>query len=131
MDERVFVMLLAAAAGGAGAAARYLVDGAITQWLARRVQGSPFPYGTWAVNLSGSLLIGVLAGAAAPLHPFAAVLGVGLLGGYTTFSAASYETVRLLRRGRPLAGLLNGVGQLVCAALAAVAGFGLGSLFAF
>ena len=131
VGEAGFVTLLAAFAGGLGAVARYLVDSAIMLRVARNARAATFPYGTWVVNLSGSLLIGAVAGSVSSLHPLAAVLGVGLLGGYTTFSAASYETIQLLRRGRVFVGFLNGVGQLCCAVGLATAGFGLGSLIAF
>lgn len=124
-------MLFAALAGGVGAVLRYLVDSATMLRVARSARATPFPYGTWVVNVSGSLLIGVLLGVVAPLHPAATILGVGLLGGYTTFSSASYETVRLLQRGRVWAGLVNGPGQLVLAVVAAAAGCGLGQLIAF
>lgn len=122
------IMLLAALAGGVGAVLRFTIDGAITRRLAQRTRGSSYPYGILAVNLSGSLLIGLLLGAAGPLSPLVVVLGVGALGGYTTFSTASFDTVRLLQRGRPLAALANGVGQLVLAAAAAGVGLALGSL---
>ena len=58
------------------------------------------------------------------------VLGGGLLGGYTTFSTASVETVRLLLDGRTRAGLVNALGMLAGAVLAALLGFWLGSLVA-
>ncbi len=128
MTESILVTLLAALAGGVGAVLRFVLDGTIASRLARRTRGAAFPWGILVVNLSGSLCIGVLAGAVAPAHPMAAVLGVGLLGGYTTFSTASYDTVRLLRRGRVLAGLANGLGQLVGAVVLAWFGFVLGSL---
>lgn len=129
MPERLELILLAACAGGLGAAARFVVDGAVTRRLARRTRGHSYPYGILLVNVSGSLLIGLLLGAAGPLHPLATVLGVGALGGYTTFSTASFDTVRLLQRGRPLAAFANGLGQLVLATSAAGVGLALGSLF--
>ncbi|MCA0345765.1 MAG: CrcB family protein [Actinobacteria bacterium] len=128
MSEQLPLVLLAAAAGGVGAALRFVIDGAVTRRLAQRTRGQAYPYGILVVNLSGSLLIGLLLGAAGPLHPLVTVLGVGALGGYTTFSTASFDTVRLLQRGRLLAALANGLGQLVLAAAAATAGFALGSL---
>src|SRR5690606_8294537 len=105
----------------------------------RRVRGSSFPYGTFIVNVSGSVLIGLLAGVFVGLpagasevsHQVAVVVGVGLLGGYTTFSSASYETVRLLQRGRVGAVLVHGVGQLVLTVAAAGLGFAVGSFFSF
>ncbi len=131
MTAHAGVVLLAALAGGGGAVARFVIDGAITHRLARSAGRASFPWGILVVNLSGSLLIGVLGGAIGSAHPMAVVLGVGALGGYTTFSAASFDTVTLLRRGRPLAALANGVGQLLLAVAAASLGFLLGSLLAF
>ena len=128
MSERLELILLAAFAGGLGAVARFVIDGAVTRRLARRTRGPSYPYGILLVNVSGSLLIGMLVGVAGPLHPLATVLGVGALGGYTTFSTASFDTVRLLQRGRQLAALANGFGQLVLAIVAAGVGLALGSL---
>ena len=128
MTEHLPTMLLAALAGGVGAVLRLVIDGAITMRLARRTAGRSYPYGILFVNLSGSLLIGLLLGAAGPLHPLVTVLGVGALGGYTTFSTASFDTVRLLQRGRPIAALSNSVGQLMLAVAAAGVGFALGAL---
>lgn len=128
MPEHLGVMLLAAVAGGVGAVLRFILDGVVTRRLAQRTQGPAYPYGILAVNLSGSLLIGLLVGAAGSFGPLNTVLGVGALGGYTTFSTASFDTVRLLQRGRPLAALANGLGQLALAAVAAGIGLVLGSL---
>lgn len=121
---------LAALAGGVGAVVRFVIDSALTARVARRQRGSAFPRGILIVNLTGSLLIGVLAGVAADSEPVMLVLGAGLLGGYTTFSTASYDTIQLLRRGRIAAGFANGFGQLVVAVLTAWLGFALGSLIA-
>lgn len=127
--------LLAAVAGGVGSVLRFVLDSAIMARMARRVHGATYPAGILAVNLSGSFAIGVLAGIAVGAtgagHALSVVLGVGLLGGYTTFSTASYDTVRLLQRGRVAAGLLSGLGQLAAAVLAAGVGFALGSLAEF
>lgn len=128
MTEYLPIMLLTALAGGAGAVLRLVVDGAITRRLARRATGQPYPYGILVVNLTGSLLIGLLLGVAGAGHPLVTVFGVGALGGYTTFSTASFDTVRLLQRGRPLAALANGLGQLALAVVAAAVGLALGSL---
>lgn len=114
------VFLALSAAGGVGAAARLLVDGAI-----RARFGGRLPWGTLAINVSGSLLLGLLTGLAqaGPLpQPWELVLGGGLLGGYTTFSTASFETVRLLQERRTTAALINGPGMLLlCVAVALVA----------
>lgn len=113
-----------ALAGGLGAALRLLVDG-----LVRARLGDRLPWGTIAINLTGSLLLGLLTGAVAARAPdVAAVAGTGLLGGYTTFSSASLETVRLLQQRRPGAALLTGPGQLALAVLLASAGLVVGRL---
>lgn len=117
---------LAVAAGGA--------LGAVLRWWtvqgAARVFGRGFPYGTLAVNTLGSFLMGVLfvvlserfAGQDGPRL----ALAVGLLGGYTTFSAFSIETLGLLDEGRGLPALLNIGLNLMLALLAAAAGLALG-----
>src|SRR5699024_3958568 len=84
------MILAVALAGGAGAEARFVVDG----FIARR---SVLPLGTLLFNVTGSFLLGLAVGlfdgAAA-----ASVVGTGLLGGYTTFSTASVESVSLAMR---------------------------------
>ena len=83
--------------GGIGALARHLLDAAIT----RRAR-SPFPYGILAVNLSGALALGVLAGATHDTDTLRLV-GGGLLGAYTTFSTWMLHSHRL----GPRLGALN------------------------
>lgn len=112
-------VLLLTLAGGLGAVCRLLVDGAVrARWGSRR------PYGTLLVNVSGSLLLGLLTGLVldrgAP-GALRAVLGTGFCGGYTTFSTASLETVRLLAERR-VAALAYAAGTLVLTLLAAAAG---------
>lgn len=104
-------------AGGLGAAVRFVVDGAIRGRVA-----SDTPVGTMVVNVSGSLLFGVLTGAVlfhgAP-GLLALVAGTGFCGGYTTFSTASFETVRLLQRrehGNALVTLVGMVGGCLAGA---------------
>ncbi len=86
--------------GGLGSAARFAVSGMV----ARRF-GETFPWGTLVVNLSGSLAIGFIAAATAPdgrwlVSPGARqFLMLGLLGGYTTFSSFSLQTLELMRDG--------------------------------
>jgi fluoride exporter len=95
------------ALGGVGAIARFLLDGAV----ASRVAGA-FPFGTLAVNLSGALVLGVLHGAGVGGDALRLV-GIGLLGGYTTFSTWMLESHRLGEDGRMRAGLANVVVSLV------------------
>jgi CrcB protein len=115
------VVLLLIAAGGLGAACRFALDGAV-----RSRFGSGYPLGTLVINISGSLILGVLTGLTlAHLLPDTVrlVVGTGFLGGYTTFSTASFETVRLVQERRVPAALLYGLGTLI--ATTAVAGLGL------
>jgi fluoride exporter len=88
-------MLLVALGGALGSVARYLTTLATIRWI-----GIEFPWGTLAVNLVGSLLIGIvheLGATAASLSPDARLfLTTGVMGGLTTYSAFSYETARLL-----------------------------------
>lgn len=122
----VWTFVGAAVAGGIGAGLRYLVDVLI-------VGGKParFPLGILVVNLTGSFALGVLAGlGAAHLGTeLAWVLGVGLLGGYTTFSTVSVESALLIGAGEARRGWLNAAGTLVLGVAAAAAGLALGSLF--
>jgi menaquinone-specific isochorismate synthase len=114
-------VLLVLAGGMIGAPARYLVDRAVQ---ARR--DSVFPYGTLAVNVAGSALLGVLLGAQRHLGLSASVvllLGTGFCGGLTTFSTFGYETLRLLEDGAVGEAGLNVLGSLAGCVLAAWLGF--------
>ncbi|MBT3373908.1 MAG: fluoride efflux transporter CrcB [Rhodospirillaceae bacterium] len=92
-------MLLAVAFGGAlGALGRHLISGQVMRWM-----GSGFPWGTMTVNILGSFILGVLVeymalrwSATLEMRGF---LVVGVLGGFTTFSAFSLDVVLLLERG--------------------------------
>lgn len=93
--------------GGAGSVLRFLLERAITGRAARRrPHRPPFPLGTLAVNLSGAFLLGVLVGAA-PGGDVLRLLGTGLLGAYTTFSAWMFESERLAAGGRRRAAAAN------------------------
>ncbi len=121
------MLIMIAVAGGVGAALRFLVDLAIQRRLADR---SALPWGTMVINLSGSLLLGLITGYVSGHvdQAWATVAGVGLLGGYTTFSTASVETVRLLADRRYRDGLINGLGMLFGSVLLAYAGLLVGRL---
>jgi len=83
--------------GAVGTGARYLLGGVAIRWL-----GGEFPYGTLLVNVIGSFLIGLvqeLAGAAVVHENVRVVLAVGVLGGFTTYSAFAYESLRLAASG--------------------------------
>ena len=121
-----WLFVVVALAGGVGAAARFALDSLIRIRTAGRRMGEALPWGTLAINLSGSLLLGLLVGAvgAGVLGgEWQWALGAGFLGGYTTFSTASFETVRLIQERLYGAALANGLG-LLCVATAA-AGLGL------
>jgi CrcB protein len=107
--------------GGAGAVARVVVDAAVT----RRRRGT-FPAGTLVVNLSGTLVLGILVGAA--LHGDAyRLLGTGLLGAYTTFSTWMLETHELSAGRRLGLAALNVAGSLACGIAAVWLGRRLGA----
>jgi len=113
-------LLLVALLGGLGAATRFVVDG-----LVRGRWSQVFPLATVLINVSGSALLGLLAGASA-YHSLPAttylVAAAGFCGGYTTFSTAMVETVRLAQSGAYRSAAVNVVGTLVLAVGAAALG---------
>lgn len=114
-----FDVLWVGGAGSVGAMSRLIVD----SFVRLRVAGA-VPVGTLAVNVSGSFLLGVLTGLVifhgAP-SALTLVAGVGFCGGYTTFSAVSFESVRLLQQGEIRAAVVATGGNLFgCLAAAAV-----------
>ena len=121
------VIWLAIAVGGAlGAMARHALN------LAVQGRYRVFPVGIFAVNALGCLAIGILAGliASSRLHvpELARVfLVVGVLGGFTTFSAFGLDTFTLLRAGHTTWAAANGIGQMVVGVAAVWAGFTLAS----
>lgn len=115
-----------AVAGSLGAVLRYLVDRAV-QARAR----SEFPYGTLVINVTGSLILGFLTGAALHHHLAAdwlTVLGTGMIGAYTTFSTFSFDNFRLLTGDAAGTALTNMVLSVVAGLAAAAAGLALGGL---
>lgn len=112
-------------AGGVGAGIRYVIDVVVT-----RGRRDAFPIGILVVNVTGSALLGLLTGLGAVIGAdVLAVLGIGLLGGYTTFSTVSVETVQLARRGRRDWAVVNLFGTLAVAVVAAAIGMTIGGLF--
>ncbi|MDY0912769.1 CrcB family protein [Rathayibacter festucae] len=123
MTPPLLLLLCVSLAGGVGAAARLVLDGA-----ARSLVPVRWPVGTLLINVSGSLLLGVVTGlalAGALDESWRLVLGTGVLGGFTTFSTASVEAARMLLERRWAAGLGYGLGMWAAALAAAFAGLAL------
>lgn len=110
-----------AVAGGLGAATRWSLDGWIRPRTSRQV-----PWSTFVINVSGSLLLGLLIGLC-PGADWRTVLGTGFLGGYTTFSTASVEVVHLALDGRRGAAIGNAAAMLVLSVAAASVGYAIGT----
>ncbi|MFZ0666886.1 MAG: fluoride efflux transporter CrcB [Acidimicrobiales bacterium] len=105
-------------AGSTGAAARFIADGSVRSRFDLRL-----PAGTMAINLVGSLLLGVLTGLVLYHHASSTlvlVAGTGFCGGFTTFSTATFETVRLIQQGNHRMAAIN-CGMTVIGAIAAAA----------
>ena len=118
------IVLLVGLGGAVGAIMRYLMGG----WVHALLGSSSFPYGTLAVNVLGCLLIGVLMGVAETRQALSAearaLLMVGILGGFTTFSTFGYETMALVRAGDVLAGASNAAVHVVFGLAAVWVGYG-------
>lgn len=109
-----------------GANARFLIGG----WIAERF-GTAFPWGTFVINVSGSLLIGIVVTLSTErLAPewFRPLLAIGFLGSYTTFSTFSYETLSLVQNGAWLAAAANVVASVGAAFIGVYVGTALARL---
>lgn len=115
------------AAGGTGALLRYAVAG-----LVQARAGATFPWGTLVVNVSGCLLIGLLATWFESRSLLSAELRiavlVGLLGGFTTFSTFGFETWRLLEGGELIGATANVIGSVLAGIAAVALGIQIGRL---
>ena len=122
-------VVLVAIGGAAGSVLRYLTNGLAVRWL-----GLDFPYGTLIVNAVGSLLIGLVQALAEKStatvlpEPARLFLSVGVMGGFTTYSSFSYETIRLIENGSWLGAAANIVLTTCLCLVVCVLGLGLGRL---
>jgi CrcB protein len=124
MERLLFTEFLIVGAGGfIGSGLRFVM----TVYVQRMFPASPFPYGTVTVNIIGCLLIGYLGAIILTrevIDPaFRLFLVVGVLGGFTTFSAFSFENLMFIQDSRFMLALLNVVAQVVAGFLAAWLGF--------
>lgn len=115
-------ILLIALGGALGSVARYAVSLGVL-----RLTNPYFPYGTFAVNIIGSTIFGIIVGLAQHRVPLSAELRafllVGILGGFTTFSTFAFDSMTLLREGQVGLALINMLGQLVLGVGALWVGF--------
>jgi CrcB protein len=122
----MILAILVAAAAAVGAAGRYLLTQLVQHW-----HDSALPWGTFAVNVSGSLLLGLVTGLSLhhglPARPFT-VIGVGFIGGYTTWSTFVWESVAFAESGAWRPAVLNLLGSLAVGLAAASAGLALALL---
>lgn len=122
-------LVLIALGGTAGATTRYLVD----SWISERAGGA-LPWGTLAINVSGSLVLGLLFALAIERGVLpASVRGpvlIGFIGAYTTFSTLMLESWRLIEDGAVGVGLLNLVGSSVVGMVVLVGGLMIGRALA-
>ena len=115
------LLILTMAGAACGAPARWLVD----RWIQAR-HDSVFPWGTFTINVIGSLLLGGLLAASAAGAESPAVLalaGAGFCGGFTTFSTFGYETVRLAQEGASLVAGANVLASVAASLAASVLGW--------
>jgi CrcB protein len=122
-------LLLVATGGALGACLRYCVG----RW-ALATLGPDFPWGTWGVNIIGGMAMGLLAGMLARIDAggdgLRLLLGVGVLGGFTTFSAFSLELYTMITRGEALLAGAYAVSSVAGSVVALLAGVWLARLFA-
>lgn len=118
-------LLLIGIGGFCGAIARYAVDG----WVTRLV-GAGFPWGTLAINVSGSLVIGLLFAASVERATLPSEIRgpvmIGFVGAYTTFSTYMLESWRLFEDGSVTLGLLNVFGSVALGLMAVIIGLAIG-----
>jgi len=117
--------LMAALGGAIGSVGRVMMSSFVARWT-----GEDFPFGTIAVNVTGALLMGMLAGFGETdpgklvfTQPARSFLMIGVLGGYTTFSSFSLQTFLLIEQGNLLGAALNVILSVVLCVIGIWAGF--------
>lgn len=122
-------LLVIGAGGFVGAIARYLVDGRVVQYT-----GAALPWGTFAINISGSFAVGLLFALITERAVLPAELRgplmIGFLGSYTTFSTLTLEAWRMIEDGAWLSATLNLGGSIIVGLAAVIAGVALGRAIA-
>jgi len=122
--EKVILISIGAAFG---ALSRYFIN----EWAVQR-WGGGFPFGTFIINVCGSLLIGLLLtvffNKSLPDHGWRLFFVVGFLGSFTTFSSLMYDSVYFIHRGQALHGFINIIASVFSGVLAAGLGIYLGSI---
>lgn len=118
-------IVLVALGGAAGAVARYGVGLAALRVAGPDAPLAGLPVGTWAANALGCVGIGI-AVALAPAERVRLLAVVGVLGGFTTFSAYSAETVALWTAGRPGWAIANALGSVIMGVAGVALGIGIG-----
>lgn len=113
--------LLVALGAAVGAPLRYLIDTAV-----KARTPSAFPWGTWVINVVGSFVLGAVVALTPAAGPgFAALLGTGFCGAFTTYSTFGWETLSLLERGRTALAVGYAAASAVVGVAAALAGHAL------
>lgn len=120
--------LLVGVGGGLGAILRHGTNVVVQRWLAN----AAFPTGIFLINVLGSGIIGLLAGLIASQQivmstEARAFVVVGILGGFTTFSSFSLDTLTLIKAGSTGLALVNVVGQVGLSLIAVIVGYRVGS----
>lgn len=120
MTSTLVAAVLVALGGAIGAPLRYVADLAV-----QSVHDTVFPWGTFAVNVVGSLLLGLVAGAVSAGAPewILTFVGTGVCGALTTFSTFGFETFRLLQDDAVLEAVTNAGASLLVGLVACMGGF--------
>jgi CrcB protein len=114
-------LLLVAAGAAVGAPLRYLTDKHLVhRLLVGTSTGTPFPWGTFTVNIIGSFVLGLMTGTTN--HTMTLLIGIGFCGAFTTYSTFAAETTQLATTGHPTKAALNVASNLAAGLAAAILG---------